>query len=127
CGAMPDHGVADLLRHDHSQPGTAVHGDVDADPGCVGELRGNGSDMQDHIMRRNPHTLVECAGEVGTTRDTRGVSGHRADQPDSRVSGGELGAALGPATGHDGAAGTGPHAQTEAVLTGTTTVVRLES
>ena len=40
-------------------------------------------------------------------------------------SGRQLGAALAPAVGQDGAAGTSAHAQTEAVLTGTTTVVGL--
>ncbi len=40
-------------------------------------------------------------------------------------SGRQLGAALAPAVAQNGAAGTSPHAQTEAVLAGTTTVVRL--
>ena len=35
--------------------------------------------------------------------------------------------ALAAASRHDGAAGTGPHTQTEAVHTGPTAVVRLES
>jgi len=40
-------------------------------------------------------------------------------------SGRQLRATLAPAVRQDGAAGTGPHAQAEAVLAGTTTVVRL--
>jgi len=40
---------------------------------------------------------------------------------------GEFGAALATAGTKDGAAGTGTHAQTEAVHLGATTVVRLES
>jgi hypothetical protein len=50
----------------------------------------------------------------------------RADWTRSGSSG-ELGAALATAAGNDRAAGTGPHAQTEAVHTSTTTVVGLES
>ena len=41
-------------------------------------------------------------------------------------SGCQLGAALGAAAVHDGATGTGPHAETKAVHASATTVVRLE-
>jgi hypothetical protein len=45
----------------------------------------------------------------------------------SNGSGGQLGATLAAAITEDGAAGAGAHAKAEAVLLGTTAVVRLES
>jgi len=62
---------------------------------------------------------VAAKSELARSRCPAGSTGS--------ASGGELGAALGATGRQDGATRTGPHAQTEAVGLGPTTVVRLES
>jgi len=56
-----------------------------------------------------------------------GTGQHSALETSLEELGSELGTALAAARGNDGAAGTGVHAGTEAVLACTTAVIRLES
>lgn len=87
----------------------------------------------ERVRRKSDRRWIRCAEFIveRASRDRRRnalVSGGApATTKQGRNSGAQLCAALGAAAADDRPAGTGPHAETEAVLARTTTVVRLES
>ena len=77
-------------------------------------------------VRRPARTPSRTVRRKSSDRRIRAYVGNTGRPPSWRPSGRQLGAALAPAGGKDGAAGTGPHPETESVDPTTASIARLE-